>query len=100
VLFRSESLDDFYFYIRRMFLFVSRENDLWLNPKFWTMLAIAAFFSFWGGFAKVEQWQEKFYLAPGNKTIITMSVIAILLFILCEATITSSGFSPFIYFRF
>jgi alginate O-acetyltransferase complex protein AlgI len=100
VLFRSDSLDDFHFYIRRMFLFVTRENDIWLTPKFWTMLVIAAFFSFWGGFKKVEEWQERFYQSPNNKTIISMSIVAILLFILCEAAITSSGFSPFIYFRF
>jgi alginate O-acetyltransferase complex protein AlgI len=100
VMFRSEKIDDFWFYLRRMFSFVSRDNDLWLNPKFWTMLVIAILFSFWGGFRKIEAWQEKFYSAPGNRTIITMSVISILLFILCEAAITSSGFSPFIYFRF
>ena len=100
VLFRSEKIDDFYFYLRRMFSFVSRDNDLWLNSKFWTMLVIAILFSFWGGFKKVESWQDKFYHSPGNRTIITMSILAILLFILCEAAITSSGFSPFIYFRF
>lgn len=100
VMFRSEKIDDFYFYLRRMFSFVSRDNDLWLNPKFWIMLIIAIFFSFWGGFKKIEKWQEKLYHSPGNRTIIIMSITAILLFILCEAAITSSGFSPFIYFRF
>jgi alginate O-acetyltransferase complex protein AlgI len=100
VIFRSEKIDDFFFYLKRMFSFVSRDNDLWLNPKFWTMLAIAIFFSFWGGFGKIEKWQEKFFHEPGNATIIIMSVLSILLFILCEAAITSSGFSPFIYFRF
>ena len=100
VLFRSEKIDDFYFYLRRMFAFVSKENDLWLNPKFWTMLVIAIIFSFIGGFKKVEKIQDKFYHSPGNRTIIIMSIVAIFLFILCEAAITSSGFSPFIYFRF
>jgi alginate O-acetyltransferase complex protein AlgI len=100
VLFRSEKIEDFWFYLRRMFSFVSRENDLWLNPKFWTMMTIAGLFSFWGGFKKVEKWQEKFYNSPGNTVIVTMSVVAILLLILSEAAITSSGFSPFIYFRF
>jgi alginate O-acetyltransferase complex protein AlgI len=100
VLFRSEKFDDFYFYIRRMFSIVSRDNDLWVNPKFWTMLVIAIVFSFWGIYKPVEKWQDKFYHSPGNRTIITMSILAVLLFILCEAAITSSGFSPFIYFRF
>jgi len=73
---------------------------VWLNPKFWTMLVIAILFSFWGRFKRVEGWIEKFYYNPGNTLMITFSIIAILLFILSEATITSSGFSPFIYFRF
>ena len=64
------------------------------------MLGFAILFSFWGGFKKIELWVEKLYFNPGNGLIITFSVIAILLFVLSEATITSSGFSPFIYFRF
>ena len=100
VLFRSESLDYFHFYIHRMFSFISTENEIWLNPKFWTMLGIAIIFSFWGGFKKIENWQVKLYSKPGNGTVITFSVLAILLLILSAATITSSGFSPFIYFRF
>jgi alginate O-acetyltransferase complex protein AlgI len=100
VLFRSESLDYFHFYIRRMFSFVKTKNEIWLDPKFWTMLCIAIFFSFSGGFKKIEKWQEKLYAKPGTAVILIFSILAILLFILSEATITSSGFSPFIYFRF
>jgi alginate O-acetyltransferase complex protein AlgI len=100
VLFRSESLDYFYFFIRRMFSFESHNSDVWLNSKFWTMLAIAAFFSFWGVSKKIEKWQVKLFNMPGNALLIGFSILAILLFILSEATITSSGFSPFIYFRF
>lgn len=100
VLFRSESLDYFYYYLRRMFTIVSTENDVWLNSKFWTMLFIAILFSFLGGFDKVENWIGKLYDKPGNRTIVGFSIIAILLFILSAATVTSSGFSPFIYFRF
>lgn len=100
VLFRSNSIDDFYFYVRRMFSFTDGVNDVWINSKFWTMLAIAAFFSFAGVFKRVADWQERLYLKPGNAMMIGFSLIAILLFILSEAAITSTGFSPFIYFRF
>jgi alginate O-acetyltransferase complex protein AlgI len=100
VMFRADNLDYFYFYIRRMFSFQSFQNDVWLNSKFWTILGIAVFFSFLGGSKKMEKWQEKFYNQPGNAIIISMSVCAILLFILSEANVTSSGFNPFIYFRF
>ncbi|MCK9421883.1 MAG: MBOAT family protein [Bacteroidales bacterium] len=100
LLFRSQSLDEAWFLIRRLFVFQSDENLIWLNQKFWTILAIAVFFSFWGGSKKVEAWIEKLYFTPGNGLIISFSIIAILLCILCVATITASGFSPFIYFRF
>ena len=100
LIFRAQTLDEAWFFIRRLFLFQGGENMIWLNPKFWTMLVIAIIFSFWGGFKKIESWIEKLYFTPGNGLIITFSVIAILLFILSEATISSSGFSPFIYFRF
>lgn len=99
-IFRSDSLDFAYFYIRRMFLFVTLPNEIWLNAKFWTMLAMAVLFSFWGGWKRIEQWSEKLFSGPKGITVILMTLAAILLFILSEATITSSGFSPFIYFRF
>jgi hypothetical protein len=64
------------------------------------MLAVAAFFSFWGGFRRIEKWQEKLYGMPGNAWLIGFSILAVFLFILSEAAITSTGFTPFIYFRF
>jgi len=100
VIFRSQSADDAWFFIRRMFQFRGGDSLLWLDPKFWTMFGIAIFFSFWGGFKKVESWIVNLYSTPGNGLLILFSVIAILLLILNEATIASSGFSPFIYFRF
>jgi alginate O-acetyltransferase complex protein AlgI len=100
VIFRSESLDYAHFYFRRMFSFVSMPNDVMITSKFWTMLAVAGLFSFWGGFKKAEKWVEKLYEAPGNAVMITMSLVAIIFLVLSLAAITSSGFSPFIYFRF
>jgi len=100
LIFRAQSPNDAWYLIRRLFVFRGGDNTVWLNPKFWTVLAVAVFFSFWGGFKKVESWIEKLYINPGSRLMVTFSVIAILLFILNEATISSSGFSPFIYFRF
>ena len=100
VIFRADSLSAAFEYIGRMFSFRSGENEIWLNPKFWTMLILAIIFSFWGGRKKIEAWIDRLYTTPKNTAIITMSVLAILLFILSEAAITSSGFNPFIYFRF
>ena len=100
LIFRAQSLDDAHFLVRRLFLFTSAENEVWLNGKFWTMLIIAALFSFSGGFKKLEAWVEKLYQSPGNALLLTFTLIAILLYVLNVATISSSGFSPFIYFRF
>ena len=100
VLFRSDSLGYFYFYIRRMFSFTSASSDIWLHPKFWTILGIAAVFSFIGGSRKTENWQNSIYDHPGNILITGFSILAIILFILGMSTVVSTGFSPFIYFRF
>jgi alginate O-acetyltransferase complex protein AlgI len=100
VIFRADSISAAFEYIGRMFSFRSGKNGIWLNPKFWTILIIAVLFSFWGGRKKIESWINRLYDTPKNAAIITMSLLAILLFILSEAAITSSGFNPFIYFRF
>jgi alginate O-acetyltransferase complex protein AlgI len=100
IIFRAENLDYINFFVRRMFSFESAENTVWLNPKFWTMLILAALFSFAGLIKKAEAWVDQLYLAPRNSTIVLFTLIAIVLLILNEATISSSGFSPFIYFRF
>ena len=100
IIFRAENFDFIHFFIRRMFSFQSSDVLLWLNPKFWTMLAVAVIFSFLGIFKKAQAFVEKLYLSPKNSMIIAFSLCAMILFILNEATISSSGFSPFIYFRF
>ena len=100
VIFRSESLEFAWFYTGRMFSFAEMPNDVWLNSKFWTILGVAIFFSFWGGWKRIETWSQILFTVPKSLTVILFTLIAILLFILSEATITASGFSPFIYFRF
>jgi alginate O-acetyltransferase complex protein AlgI len=100
LIFRAQSFDDAWFLVRRLFIFAGGHNEIWLNPKFWTMLVLAAVFSFAGMFKKYESWVEKLYLHPGNGKILIFTLLAIALFVLCVATISSSGFSPFIYFRF
>ncbi|MEI8006899.1 MAG: MBOAT family O-acyltransferase [Bacteroidota bacterium] len=100
VLFRSDSLASFRFYLHRMVAFRGGDNDLWLNPKFWTVMVIAVIFSFIGYSKKVEAWQNRLFDKPGNAIIIGFMLLALLLFVISLASITSTGFSPFIYFRF
>jgi len=100
VLFRSPSLDYFRFYLRRMFLFQSHQNEIWLQPRFWAMLGIAVVFSFIGLNKKVEQWQDRIYGSPGDKILVSFCILSVLFFIFGLAATLSAGFSPFIYFKF
>ena len=100
VIFRSDNLDFAHYYLRRMFMFTSRPNEVWLNAKFWTILAIGAVFAFWGGWKQVDKWISHLYDRPGNILLIIMSLVSVGLLVLSLATIASSGFNPFIYFRF
>ncbi len=100
VLFRSETLTGAWHYLHRMFEFSGADNMVYLSAKFWSLLAVAAVFSFWGVWKRAEAAVDTLWLNPGNAVIISFSVVGILLFILNLATITATGFSPFIYFRF
>jgi len=100
VMFRSEGLHFFYFYVRRMFMFTGADNAIILNPEFWTMMIIAIIFSFLGISKNIEQKIEQFYDIPRDRVLIPAAVISLLLLILCEAAVSSSGFSPAIYLKF
>jgi len=101
VLFRAENMDQARIYIHKMFSFQFVEDTIEFETKFYTILIIAVFFSFWGGFKIIENWQNKLF-EQGKKTatILIMMVISVMIFIISLGSITSSGFNPFIYFRF
>ncbi len=100
VLFRSESLGYAVDYIDSMFRFVGGPA-IYISRKVWIILAIGAFFGFWGAFGKNEKWQEK-VLGKQQKvsSLVIMTVLSAILFVVSVASINSSGFNPFIYFRF
>jgi alginate O-acetyltransferase complex protein AlgI len=100
VLFRSASLHQAGLIFHKLFAFQGGENEIVLNARFITMMVIAGVFSFWCFFRKTESWVVKLYEKPGNGIIIAMAIIAVVMLALDVATLTSSGFSPFIYFRF
>lgn len=101
MMFRAENIHQGLTLIRNLFSIKEAVNYTYVNPKFYTILIIAAFSSFYGVFKGIESWQNK-VLAYDQKTssFVLITIISILLFILSLATITSTGFSPFIYFRF
>lgn len=101
VLFRADNMEMAWKYLRKMFVFDGTDDDISLNVKFFSILLVAIFFSFWGGIRKIEIWQEKLF-AEGktSRSLVAMVMVSIVLFIICLGSITSSGFNPFIYFRF
>ncbi|MDT8394326.1 MAG: MBOAT family O-acyltransferase [Bacteroidales bacterium] len=101
VFFRAETLPEATSYLQKMFAFSSGGEQLWFDSKFITMMVAAVFFSFWGGFRAIERWQERLFAqTQKSRTIILMSIFSVVFFLICLSAITSSGFNPFIYFRF
>ncbi|MCF8367393.1 MAG: MBOAT family protein [Bacteroidales bacterium] len=101
VLFRAETLDFAWKYMGKMFSFQGQGDSYNFDVKFYTILLLAIFFSFWGGFIKIEAWQKKIFAERKNqKTVGLMVLISVILVIFSLGSITSSGFNPFIYFRF
>jgi alginate O-acetyltransferase complex protein AlgI len=101
VLFRSENMSMAFKYMGKMFAFNFDHDQIYFTNKFYGILLIAIFFSFFGGFMKIEKWQENIYKeGKPLRIIIPMIAVSLLIFIVSLGFISSSGFNPFIYFRF
>ena len=104
VLFRSETLSYAMKYLQKMFSFSGEGQSLDLDLKTVVVLVIAIIFSFFGAIKGMEEWQGRVVgggdagrRGGGEAAKIVFSII---FFILCLAAIMSTGFNPFIYFRF
>lgn len=101
VFFRAESLGEAIAYLKTMFAVNDGGGVFYFDTKFYSILVIAVFFSFWGGFKAIEKWQERLFAEKQKDSrILLMSIFSILFFIVSLAAITATGFNPFIYFRF
>ena len=101
VLFRAETLPFAWQYLGKMFSFDFSPSGIFFERKFWTILIVAIFFSFWGALPGIEAWQDRLFAkVQKHKTILLMVLFSVIFFVICLAAITSSGFNPFIYFRF
>lgn len=100
VFFRVEKISDAFLYLKRMFAFEFK-TGVTFNTEFYTFFFIAIFFAFFTFVKHGQKAQEKIYF--GNYSLklhLAVIVPIILLLILSISSITSSGFNPFIYFRF
>lgn len=100
VFFRIDHIRDAFHYIRRMFSWHTNAATTF-DAEFLTWFGIAVLFSFFAAGRWGQGIQDAVYLDPYTKRRhIFVWSSCIILFILSVSSITSSGFNPFIYFRF
>ena len=100
VFFRIEHIRDAFRYIGRMFSLHSNAATTF-DVEFLTWFAIAVLFSFFAANPWGQRLQDAVYLDPyTRRRHLLVWSSSILLFVLSVSSITSSGFNPFIYFRF
>lgn len=99
VLFRADTLSHAGSYLKAMFSFTGQGHQVFVDQKFVIILALAVIFSFFAAVKDVEKWQERIFDAT-RRGLISRTGFAVIFFILCLASVVSSGFNPFIYFRF
>lgn len=101
VLFRCENAAHIKYFLTRMFDFSFKPTDLYFDSRFIVIMAAAVFFSFFGALGNIEKWQEHVYKSDQkNRNVIFLCISGMFLFVICSAGVASSGFNPFIYFRF
>lgn len=101
VIFRLESIDSIGIYLNHLFSF---QNNLEFEtiPAFKLILVLALIFSFIAAFNFGKKLSQFFFESNIYKTYqhILFTIASVILYVLCISSITSSGFNPFIYFRF
>ncbi|MBU0487374.1 MAG: MBOAT family protein [Bacteroidetes bacterium] len=101
VFFRVESISQAKLFFSRMFSFRGNLADFNPGSEFWVILVIATLFSFSTAFKPGKKLETLVYTPDYPlKRMVAMTMICSVLFILSIASITSTGFNPFIYFRF
>jgi alginate O-acetyltransferase complex protein AlgI len=100
VLFRSENMAQVWDFTSGMFSFRGGDN-IYVSREVWMTMLFAAFFAFWAYTPVVEKMQDRLFSKSKRlRTLVLMTLASIILFVISLAAITSSGFNPFIYFRF
>ncbi len=101
VIFRADTIGYAITYLGRLFTFAAPADGILLDTRFVVMLILATLLAFSGLIPSVEQKANKLFdkiLTP--RRAITVTVLAILLYILNSSALLAGGFNPFIYFRF
>ena len=102
VLFRTETMKDAFVFFKKMFSYTPSQHFIYyIDQKTYTILLVAILFSFMGMFKRIEQNGTRLLGSVLNlrSTIVAITFCFVLL-LTCIGSITTSGFNPFIYFRF
>ncbi len=100
VFFRIENVSDAFVFLRQMFAF-NFINPVSLSAEFVFFLVLAVFFAFFSYTAIGQKIQDSVFF--GDYSLpkhYSFTIISVVLLILSISSITTSGFNPFIYFRF
>lgn len=101
VIFRLETLEEIQRYLKSLFSF-DFSSTFNLTPGFSFVVIFAIFFSFLAGFKKGKQLVQAFFFT--NRYALWQHLLLIIissaLLLLSYSSISTSGFNPFIYFRF
>lgn len=101
VIFKIEDIGLALEYYKKLFEFDFQAISFTLEPRFWTILCIAIFFSFFTLLPYGKKiHQSVFEKDYSNKMIMYMWPMAMGLLILSLGSLTTADFNPFIYFRF
>ena len=101
VFFRADTIKQACQFIGKLFSFNFAVSEDCISNEFLFYFVLAMFFSFFTSFKVGEFIQQKIYYS--NYTIVGYvlgTVVTCMLFTISVAAVTSTGFNPFIYFRF
>ncbi len=101
VIFKIENIDLALIYYKKLFSFHFKSIDFSAEPRFWFIMLIAIFCSFFILFPFGKKIHDAIFIQEHSlTTTIILWMISIILFILSVGALSTTGFNPFIYFRF
>lgn len=100
VLFRAETLSDALDFYQRMFAFDFGSLYLFIDKKLLIMLLVGTLMSFGMNWGRLRTTYDSFVGGAGIRNSSLKLGLSLVLLIISAASLSSSGFNPFIYFRF
>lgn len=101
IFFRADTFEYGLAYVKRLFAFEFNITYVFLDNEFLFYFILALIISFITLLPTGKKIQEIiYYKALSNKGHMIAVILSLMLFMICLASVTSSTFNPFIYFRF